>query len=247
VRTVGVNLAAEPAGTAVASIEWLPGQATVTGLVIGADDRQVIDAVVDADKAGIDCPLGWPLPFVEFVVAHRDGHVTVPADVEGRRWRSALAYRATDEAVRQLTGLIPLSVAADRIAHPAMRCAGLLAQLAQHGHAIDRAGTGLLVEVHLAASLKAWNLPYRQYKRVPNVARLGQLVDAILAVVGWLRLSEFDSACRRSDDALDAVVAALTARAAQLGRVTVPAAGQRDLATIEGWIAVPTSGLPNII
>jgi Protein of unknown function (DUF429) len=70
-------------------------------------------------RRGIDCPLGWPLPFVEFVAAHRDGHVTVPADVDGRGWRRVLVSRATDEAVRTLTGLIPLSVAADRIAHPA--------------------------------------------------------------------------------------------------------------------------------
>jgi Protein of unknown function (DUF429) len=65
VRTIGVDLAAEPTGTAIASIEWLPEQATVSGLVIGADDGQVIDAVLGADKAGIDCPLGWPMSFVE--------------------------------------------------------------------------------------------------------------------------------------------------------------------------------------
>jgi hypothetical protein len=90
-RTVGVDLAAEPTHTAIASIEWLPGRATVSGVVLGADDRQVIDAVL-----GADCPLGWPLPFVEFVAAHRDGHVTVPPDVDGRGWRRVLVYRASD-------------------------------------------------------------------------------------------------------------------------------------------------------
>ena len=98
-----------------------------------------------------------------------------------------------------------------------------------------------------AASLKRWNLPHRGYKRAPNVAKLGQLVDAILAIAPWLRLNEFDSVCRRSDHAIDAIVAALTARAAHLGRATIPPAGQRDLAAIEGWIAVPTSELPDII
>jgi hypothetical protein len=71
------------------------------------------------------------MSFIEFVTAHRDGHVSIPADVDSRRWRRTLAYRATDEAVRQLTGLIPLSAAADRIAHPAMRCVGLLVHLAR--------------------------------------------------------------------------------------------------------------------
>jgi hypothetical protein len=109
-----VDLAAEPTHAAIASIEWLPGRAAVSGVVLGADDKQVIDAMLGADKAGIGCPPGWPLPFVKFVATHRDGHVTVPADVDGRGWRRMLAYRATDEAVRTLTGLIPLSVAADR-------------------------------------------------------------------------------------------------------------------------------------
>jgi hypothetical protein len=56
----------------------------------------------------------------------------------------------TDEAVRAETGLIPLSVAADRIGHAAMRCAGLLAQLARRGQSVDRCGRGVVVEVYPA-------------------------------------------------------------------------------------------------
>lgn len=244
--TVGVDLAAEPKGTAIASIVWSTEGAVVRDVVLGADDAQVVRAAVGADKVGIDCPLGWPMPFVEFISRHRDGHVAIPPGVAGRDWRRKLAFRATDDAVRQLTGLIPLSVAADRIGHTAMRCAGLLALLALDGRAVDRRGSGLVVEVYPAASLKQWNLPYRGYKGASNAARLGALLDALLAAAPWLALEAFEGLCRRSDHATDAVVAAITAWAAHLGLVTTPPASQSDLAAIEGWIAVPATGLRDL-
>jgi hypothetical protein len=76
-----------------------------------------VEAVRQADKAGIDCPLGWPEVFVEFVTAHQRGNVSVPPDLPGRDWRRRLAYRLTDRAVREATGQKPLSVADDRIGH----------------------------------------------------------------------------------------------------------------------------------
>jgi hypothetical protein len=60
-------------------------------------------------------------------------------------WRS-LAFRRTDEHVRTTTGVIPLSVATDRIGVTAMRAASLQALLMRQGHDIQRSGTGLLVE-----------------------------------------------------------------------------------------------------
>lgn len=89
--TVGVDLAAEPAGTAVATIEWSSGAAAVREVVVGAADEVLLDRIGRADKAGIDCPLGWPAAFVEFVRAHHEGHVTVPAGVAGLVWRRRLA------------------------------------------------------------------------------------------------------------------------------------------------------------
>jgi hypothetical protein len=38
-----------------------------------------------------------------------------------------------------------------------------------------------------------------------------------------------------------------TARAAQLGKVTSPPVGKRDLAAVEGWIAVPHIGTADIV
>jgi predicted nuclease with RNAse H fold len=244
--TVGVDLAAEAAGSAVAWIDWSTAGARVRRIDLGADDDLVIAALLAADKAGVDCPFGWPDRFVEFVTAHRAGQVDVPADTPGRDWRRQLALRVTDQVTRELTGLIPLSVSADRIGHAAMRCAALLTRLARHGRPVDRAGGGVVVEVYPAASLKAWGLPHRGYKRARHRRALGDLLDGLAAAAPWLELGAAEPICRSSDDATDAVIAALTARAAALGQVTTPAPEQRAAAASEGWIALPTGRLADL-
>ena len=244
--TVGVDLAAEPAGTAIAWIEWSAAGAVVSDLTSPATDDTVVAAIGQADKAGIDCPLGWPAEFVAFVQAHQTGNLAVPDGIAGRDWRRRLAYRHTDLAVYEQTRLLPLSVSADRIGHTAMRCAAILAQLAPPGRPVDRRGTGTVVEVYPAATLKIWNLPHRGYKRPPNRGALAKLVDALLQAAPWLSLGPHELTCRHSDHALDAVIAALAARAAQLGLVTQPDRHQTKYASTEGWIAVPTAPLQGL-
>jgi predicted nuclease with RNAse H fold len=246
VLTVGVDLAAESEGTAIACLEWSPGHARLRGLLLGAEDRQILEVVKRADKAGIDCPLGWPAPFIEFVSAHQHGNVAVPAELAGRDWRRRLAYRCTDVAVHELTGRWPLSVAADRIGHTAMRAAGLLARLAADGQPVDRAGAGVVVEVYPAASLQRWGLPSRGYKRKANLGVLNDLVDRLTKAAPWLDLDAAKALYRSSDHAIDAIVAALTARAAAQGLVTMPTAEQLEPARIEGWIAVPKSSISSL-
>lgn len=242
-RTVGVDLAAEPATTALAVLDWTPAGCAVRELEAGGcDDATIVDAIMTAGKAGIDCPVGWPDPFVEFVLAHRAGQVEVPASA-GRDWRRALTLRRTDLVVRDATGLMPLSVSADRIGHAAMRCAALLARLAAAGRPVDRRGTGTVVEVYPAACLKLWGLPYRGYKRPRNRDALGRLVDRLQAAAPWLDLGPYEPCCRRSDDAVDAVIAALAARAAQRGLASTPGEEHLQCARTEGWIALPTAPL----
>jgi predicted nuclease with RNAse H fold len=246
VLTVGVDLAAEPANTAVVRIRWAAGAAEVQALTVGADDAMLVDLITAADKAGIDCPLGWPQRFVEFVGQHQAGVFVAPVDIAGKDWRRRLALRETDLATRAVTGLIPMSVAADRIGLAAMRCAGLLARLAAAGQPVDRAGSGVVVEVYPAAALKHWGLPYRRYKGTANAAVRHQLVDLLAAQAPSLRLGEFNQACRRSDHALDAVIAGLNARAAALRRATGPPAEHAAAAQTEGWIALPTTELADL-
>lgn len=142
--TVGVDLAAEPRNTAVAVLEWAAGRGAVRALRVGADDARIVELCAGADKIGVDCPLGWPRAFVEFVTRHQAGAPLPPADtIPARR---VLAYRRTDLWVAEQHGLRPLSVAADRIGHAALRCAGLLARLGEG----DRSGFGRVVEVYPA-------------------------------------------------------------------------------------------------
>jgi Protein of unknown function (DUF429) len=143
VLTVGVDLAAEPERTAVARIAWSRGRAVIEDVIWGAGDDLVLDAVGRAGKAGIDCPLGWPDAFVDFVAAHRAGHVTVPQDVTGRDWRRSLAMRRTDRVVAQETGLTLLSVSADRIGSAMSRCDAPACSRGSRGRAMSWTGAAV--------------------------------------------------------------------------------------------------------
>ena len=243
--TAGIDLAAAPANTAVAVVEWSGASATLSGLTVGVGDDAIVDLVDTTGRAGgktgIDCPLGWPERFVEFLLAHRDG--TAPTDLGSPDARRPLLYRRTDLAVIA-AGDRPLSVAADRIAHPAVRVAGILARLQRPGRPVDRSGRGPVVEVYPAAALRHWSLPSRAYKGNAHAAARAELVDRLLERAPWLCVSTAHGVLlRRSDHALDALVSALIARAVMIGAATVPAPADADAAAIEGWIALPTTTL----
>ncbi|WP_433797320.1 DUF429 domain-containing protein [Actinoplanes sp. CA-252034] len=241
--TVGVDLAADPAGTAVAVVRWSAAGARLEDVVLPAADDAVLAAIRSADKVGVDCPLGWPEAFVSFVGAHQRSAVPPGSATGDRAWRRSLAWRHTDEVVRAAVGVVPLSVAADRIAHTALRCAFLQARLG----VVDRSGAGPLVEVYPAASLKIWGLPWRGYKRPDQAAVRAAIVDGLRAEAPWLDLGAHADRCARTDHALDAVIAALSARAAACGRATEPAPDQLAAARTEGWIALPTSPLAGLM
>jgi hypothetical protein len=62
-RTVGVDLASQPAKTAICTIEWADGTANVEALGLGRLNGRILDdlalpaAMRLADKAAIDAPL----------------------------------------------------------------------------------------------------------------------------------------------------------------------------------------------
>ena len=242
-RVVGVDLAAEPGRTAVAVLEWSDGKVKVEELRTGADDDAVLAAVATADKAGIDAPFGWPGAFAAFLAAHQTGDVLIPAGQSGQQWRQDLAWRRTDKTIKTETGIVPLSVAADKIGHVAMRCAGLLAKLSAAGTPVERDGSGTVTEVYPAASLKQWGLPHRGYKQPGSQGALTLVVTALLAAAPWLDTGPHDSLCRTSHDALDAVISALTARAAALEMTLRPEPFLQPSARREGWIALPQAPL----
>lgn len=245
--TVGIDLAAKSARTALATIKWSDATATLQHLTDDTSDEDIVQAMTVADKTGIDCPLGWPEPFIDFVVAHRANRITPRASDEGPNWRQQLVMRRTDLVVQELLQLTPLSVAADKIAHVALRCAVLLSKLEAAGFNVDRSGVGQLVEVYPAASLKSWLLPHQHYKRPANLVALNLLTDQLLASAPWLNLANYAAVVRQSDHAFDAVVAALTARAASTGQIHETSEADHAKAETEGWIAIPCVPLGKLL
>lgn len=245
--TIGVDLSAQDTKTCMASIEWKGGRARVIELQSRVSNLTIVSAAAGADKIGIDCPFGWPTAFVEFIAEHAQGPVQ-PRQGIAINWRRALANRTTDLVVRKKTPLTPLSVSADRISHAAMRCAALLSELSAAGFSIDRTGqSGAVVEVYPAASLHRWDLRYRGYKGSGHRPQLSTLVDDLLTAAPWLDLAEYEYICRTSDDALDAVIASLTARAERCALTDNPDAEQASAAACEGWIALPRTGSLNLL
>jgi predicted nuclease with RNAse H fold len=237
VITAGVDPAAQPGRTAVAAIKWTAGRAVIEDAACRADDEDILQVVKRADKTGIDCPFGWPTAFVSFVTSHHAGHVSIPADEPGLRRN--LTMRRTDFFVHEQLRLTPLSVSADRIAHVAFRCSVLLAKLEAAGEPVDRSGSGLVAEVYPAASLRSWGLTHNGYKQGTETDALGHLVDHLLDEAPWLDCMTHEQTMRRSHDIFDAVIAAMTARAAALGQTILPTGDDLAAATAEGWIIIP--------
>jgi predicted nuclease with RNAse H fold len=246
VLTAGVDLAAEPRGTAVAVLAWERGSARLIRLQTGVDDDAIVGVAADVDRLGVDCALGWPDPFVRFVTAHADGTARLGPELDGGMdWRRTLAHRATDVAARERTGRWPLSVSTDRLGLTAMRCAALVARLAAAGHDVDRSGSGFLAEVYPGASLRLWGFDTTGYRvgRQVRAALLARLGDAC----PWLDLDGHEEAMTASCDAFDAVVASLATRAVALGRADEAPAELLDVARREGWIRLPTCAMADLV
>jgi hypothetical protein len=237
--TAGVDLSSQVAHTACCVIDWSDGRGTVTTLCLGVADSYIVQLVGEVDKLGIDVPLGWPIAFAEAIVLHS----------QTGRWPSdyshadttALRLRRTDLwAWKQLGFPPPLSVSTDRIALPAMRAAALLSGLPDRT-ALD--GSGVVTEAYPAAALRRWGHPSRGYKGKSNSEARRTLVKGFLAEAEWLQVNDGQlNHCLSSDDAFDALIAALVARAAALGLAEPIPEGDRLSAKREGWIAIPVSG-----
>jgi predicted RNase H-like nuclease len=107
----------------------------------------------------------------------------------------------------------------------------------------DRSGDGRVYEVYPAAALKQWGLQSTGYKKAKGRTLRGELVDRLQAKAAWVRLSDqHRKMMLESDDALDALVASLNARAAKLGLTIRPEADEHRAAVREGWIAIPEKG-----
>lgn len=236
-RVAGLDLASQDARTAMAVLGWERGRVSVLELTVGVGNAAIVDAAERVSMVGIDCPFGWPAAFTDLLIAQRAGTVE-PGTAADQRSKRRLAYRRTDAVVRERTGRWPLSVSADRIAYPSMRCAGLLATLAAAGVPVRRSGIdSRAAEVYPAAALARWRLGAVGYKL--DGPGLPRAVQALTRAAPWLDFGTFQALCRQSHDAFDAVIAGLVAGAVVLGKVEAVPPEDRELADEEGWIQLP--------
>lgn len=247
-RTLGVDLAAAAKKTAAAVVEWADGKARLAHLSLDVGDEEIVRLFAASDMTGIDCPLGWPDAFLPFIAGHLASDAGPVLEHDGIEGRRLLAYRDTDRFVTGKTALIPLSVSADRLAHPAMRCAVIQAKIARDAGPQARDGSGRLAEVYPAASLKGWGIHARGYKGrgAPETARLSAALADLTLKTPWLDLAGHRDDLAASDDMFDALIASLTARAVSLGRTLRPDAGHAAAALSEGWIHLPACPLSDL-
>ncbi len=235
--TLGIDLAAQPAGTAACLLSWSDAGAAVVTLARDLDDDALTRLRRRAGMVAIDAPFAWPEGLSSALAMWSSE----------RRWPEvtpqSLRYRVTDLEVQRHTGIWPLSASADRIGVVAWRCAALLSRWGVR----DLTGGDGTIEGYPAAALRCWRLPSRGYKArsAQAAARAAlaraEIIEALQRRCGWLCLTQAQwAACQDSHDRLDAVICALIARAASIGAVTAPADDQARAAEREGWIVLPT-------
>lgn len=262
--TMGIDLAAQPAKTAVCLLRWDEGGPAVVSLRRGRaedgaalDDEWLVAAATDQSdrhggeisKVGIDDPFGWPLDFLDAMEAYRHGPQWPSAPGEPR---ARFRYRATDRFVREQADKVPLSVSTDLIAIPAMRCATLLTEIGRRrgAAAVARDGSGLCCEVYPDPALRHWTRdasPWsqgRSYKGPTNSERRVTLLAALTAALAIDDPGGELEQAAAEDDYLDALLCALVARAVELGQTLPPQTDrQAELALVEGWIHLPCEPL----
>lgn len=234
--TLGIDLAASPTRTAICQLEWSGARARVVSLACRASDGDLLALIGRADKVGIDVPLGWPDAFVAAIASYGPGGPWPDSMSEPLRLRS------TDRFVREKTGITPLTVSADKIAAPAMRAAALLTAYSRENGTVERTGLGRIVEVYPAAALYMWGFTHTRYKGKERRAERILLLENFRRATSWLDLDDVVPACESDDNAFDALIAALVARAAAVGLTEAVPPELEASAAREGWIALPAAG-----
>ena len=154
-----------------------------------------------------------------------------------------MRFRETDRWIKQKTKRTPLSVAASFLGITARRCAELLAAFEERGELVDRAGGGRVVDVYPIAALGVWDIGTGSYKS--ELADRAWATANLLHAAPWLKLSSEQRDLMSQSD--DAVVASLVARASAIGAVHPVPDQFAARAAREGWIALPSIDLSDLV
>lgn len=236
-RTVGVDLAASPPNTATAVISWEGRAAVAAPPRLRCTDRdllELLEGLEPGDRAGIDCPFGWPIPFVQAVSAHAAGGPWPGRGLDSGDHRAGLRLRRTDLLTQRAMGpgtRPPLSVSFDKLGATTARWAHLADALAARGRPVDRIGRGPVVEAYPAAARRRWGLGKER-----------SMTELLHAAPGLSCTTQVREEYERNEHAFDALIAALVARATALGLTPLPDADDLPTAAEEGWIHLPPEG-----
>lgn len=268
-RTLGIDLSADPSETASCLITWRADGVQIDRPKVGRHNAALLEDMRSANWIAIDAPFGWPMDFVAAVGAF-EATGRWPSDSYGledtaddqRRKSEAFRLRSTDIYVRDRIkargrSVQPLSVSSNFLGVTAWRCAWLLGQFVGD-EPLDRVGLNertaasprdrIVIEAYPAAALAAWDIDSKGYKargraaaqRAQDVRRV-MLPSLVDAVSSWKHLAlDTQKALLATDHALDALVASLVARAAALGETEQPTDWPK--ARQEGWIHLPKPG-----
>ena len=230
--TFGVDLASQDRLTAGCLVRWDEAPIVVEVIHPLADD-DIVGWAHDPQVGviAIDAPFGWPSAFSHAVGEYSLGRPFPETD--GGLW-----LRVTDRVVKDAVHRRPLSVSSDRIAYAAVRAARLLSRLGPHGPA-RRDGSDGVIEVYPAAALAVWEIDAGRYKQPDGLEVRRSLLSTLVEAVPGLDVGDHGPNLAATDHAIDALIAALVARAYILGQVRQPTATQARDAAVEGWIWLP--------
>jgi hypothetical protein len=190
----------------------------------------------DVRLIGIDAPLGWP---TALSVALNDHVAGVGLDAIA----NAMFSRRTDHSIYARFKKRPLEVGANLIASTAHDALRFLSDVrAKAGKRLPVAWkTGVpdepsVVEVYPAATIRAFHIPFVNYKGTKGVLERQSLVREICKSI--IVPTVFEEVMVRSDDAVDAVICSISAFDFLMGRSTGPSCEELSEAVKEGWIWV---------
>ena len=247
-RVIGIDCAAQPKNVGIALGRRSRG---VTRVETVRQDKRIgweglvrqTAALIENEASSptliaLDAPLGWPRALAEVLPAHLAGRAP-------RFTANEMFRRRTDDVVKEKLNKQPLDVGADKIAratHAALRFLDLLREAT--GLAVPLAWSpghpnGVsAIEVYPAATLIAYGLPNRGYKKSENERQ--KLVDGLADIV------ELDEAAHNEmvacHDLLDAAVCVIAGVDFAEGSVVEPTSEELEQAKREGWIWFRTSG-----